>query len=498
MTRRLLIALLLCSAPALAQTPTVNQWGSSSNTKNFPLTSQNYTYHYRFPQPVPAGNAIVCFGQTDSSQVATFSIADDQSNSYTKFSDTNYVAHSQKGAAFVATNVAANTRQVDLTVTTAASTHAISMACVDAYNVSTAAPSTAVDASSGNSGTSATATAGSITPTVTGDLLIQYVIQWTKGRTLTAGSQSNITWALRAVDNVDSQAIQTGVYNSTSAINSQLTFNSSSDFLSIVVALKAASAGSASPAGIRPQAITHVSLFSSGTGGPGWSSPTTMQMPASGNLLVAMVSAGGSGGGVVTGITDTNSNTWTTCGASFADSFHHLKVFYAKNPTVSGTLTLTVTSSSSTNSDQTVLLMDIVGADTASPCDASASASGNITVFAASVDTFVITPTQINELVLGETQHQFQTVDAISAPTGALLDNNNYLNEPVDGPENVDQNGGFAHFVNSTTSAETWTWHYISGSRAQGNWAAYGVSFLAAAGATPVINKRAKLEALDP
>jgi len=194
-------------------------------------------------------------------------------------------------------------------------------------------------------------------------------------------------------------------------------------------------------------------------------------------LLVAAAATGNDGS--VTGITDNNNNTWLPCGPGITASPHTANIFYAANATTGSTETLTITSSSNTV-DSTVVLYDISGASS-SPCDTTASASGNQTTATSTLTGPTITPTTPNGLIIGEIQHEFGTVTSILG-TNMLLDSSMYSQENLDGPENVDQNGGWAHFYNPTTGSVPFIWGYQldDSNRPELNWASYTAAFKAA------------------
>src|SRR5204862_4246739 len=103
----------------------------------------------------------------------------------------------------------------------------------------------ALDASSCNAGTSTSITAGSLSPTAVGDLILQvsYAPTYASNTSFTAGSQSNITWALAHTLLGDGSASQWGLYNSTSAITPTFTAGTANPILSCAGALRATPAG---------------------------------------------------------------------------------------------------------------------------------------------------------------------------------------------------------------------------------------------------------------
>jgi hypothetical protein len=404
----------------------------------------------------------------------TITVSDDQSNVYNIGSVTVDSANHNDLAIYYALNVAAGTRKIQVLLSSANPSDNFAVEASEFYNVSTL---NALDGNGGNSATSVSIAAGNIAPTTSGDLIYQIAAQGTVAPvTYTAGSQANVNWSLLSVDLQEPFAVQYGVYNSTAAINPTMTQSSGVNFETSAILLKPATSGSAAPPGITVNRIEHNSLWSSVTNGsgPGYPNPSTMQFPSSGPLLVAAVATGNFGS--VTGITDNNNNTWLPCGPGIVASVHSANIFYAANATTGSSETLTITSTSNTV-DSTVVLYDISGASS-SPCDTSASANGIQTSPVAALTGPTVTPTAPDGLIIGEVQQLYGTVTSISG-TNMLLDSSSYSQENLDGPENVDQNGGWAHFYNPTTSPVPFIWGYRldSANVAEQYWASYAVAF---------------------
>lgn len=472
-------------------TPQVVQWTASSNTKSGTRSTANTTLHLRLPNGTQSGNAIVVGFQCDNAQTPAITVTDDGSNNYTQGIDFTDTTNSQRLIIYFAPNVASNTRQIDIKFSQGInSVVSISAAAAEVTNI--VRTSSAVDVSAGNQATSATITSGSITPNASGEFFFHYSAQYTgtsgssSGHTITVGSQSNITWVLRSADTSDAQALQTGVYSSVAAINPTLTQSASSHFASVTATFKAATSGSTAT-GMRIQSTQHISLFSAANGGPGYPNPATVQFPASGNLLVATVTSGNSH--AVSGITDNKSNTWSKCGSGGSAGPHTVNMWYAKNPTTGNDLTLTVTSDSVTGVDQTMVMNDLIGADTSSPCDTSGT--GSASGVQSSAVTTLTGPSSVTAsaagIMLWGFQQEFQTVDSITAPSGGLFDSTTSSDEPFDGPTNLDQNGGFGHVATAASTSYTWTAHF-TGSNPQQNWLGYAANFKAPSAGGPACN----------
>ena len=165
----------------------------------------------------------------------------------------------------------------------------------------------------------------------------------------TAGSQSNITWNLDAVDLLDGYAIQHGVYSSTASFTPQMTTGTSNSYTSCEIMFKAASAGTAPTQSMRI-VVWALSFPSAATT---TNTQTICNARSSGNLLVASFTGGGS---CITGnsgntacattssidISDSQNNTWKATGtvATAADATSQMA--YAGNATAAATLSITV------------------------------------------------------------------------------------------------------------------------------------------------------------
>ena len=481
MKRWLILAIFLLSAfGAEAQTPTLVQHVSCANSSvpsgGGGQISSTPVYYCPLPEPTQAGNAIIV-GVTAYNGGAPYTVTDDKSNSYGSALSSVVDSNSAYNAVFVATNVAAGTRFIQLNGTNSQTSNA-AVTVSEYYNVAT---SSAVDTSKCTADSSGTSiTAGGITPTVSGDLLWQVAFNASGGgstpgavSSFTAGSQSNITWQFLGADLFNGSAEQAGVYSSTSAINPTFTSGTSQTFTSCVVALKAASAGNAPTSAFRIVHMLHQQI------GTGSANPFPMLFPSSGNLLVLSLVSGGS---EITSMTSNPSNTWAATG-TFAGGTAGVagsQMYYAANATPSSNMTLSVTHTASTN--DTYMMYDIVGAAT-SPFDKdSGGQTGTEASEASSLTTCsgCLTPTGVsggNEIIIGNAGWQFCTANGISSPSGALFDAATYTGNDVNGPQSVDQNNGWFHYYDSSTSAVTVTWNPMACNEAEENWAGRVAAF---------------------
>ena len=458
--------------------PTLINTYSNSSTRTaatyYGTVTGGGIYRIIIPDPALSGNCLVAAGSYDNTYNPTITITDDKSNTWVvdkqQIDTTNnqgvYIAH--------ALNVVAGTRYVY--VSPSADSTNFSGAALQFNNC------TALDAvSAGSSGSGTTVTAGNISPSVSGDIVVQFSANsydrnnFPVSTSFTPGSQSNITWALAAADVLDGLAVQWGVYSSTSTFNPSMT-EAPGGFNSVAIALKTGAAGTAPSAGIRVVGIQHNDVWEGG--------PTTMplQWPTRGNLLVALVTTGKTTY-YLNSITGSNGNTWqpamSTVTCNVVDSYYGDigQVYYVPNatPSNSATLTLNWNATGDNGGHGIVVLYDIAGA-AAAPLDQAASLCGNQGT-AGNMATITITPTAPNELVIGDTGVAYNTMTG--ALNGVLADMSYYSGETLSGPSPVDENDATgAHYYSPNTNPVTFTWTELDGSTPAEGWAAQALSFL--------------------
>lgn len=500
MTRRLLAAatfLLFIALPSPGQTPTLVQHvgpGAGTNLTVLGAAANDTVTDYimRFPNPGGAGNAILVGVTHDDGSAATESVSDDQSNTYTLVKRTHDTTKGQFGSVFEAHNITGGVLQVK--VSFSVGTIAVLGTMDEFRNVATSSP---VDVSSGNFGASTSMTAGSMAPGTSGDLLWQVAFTDSTASlpltSFTVGSQSNITWQFLGTEKMWGTGVQYGVYNSTSAINPTYTIaatgGGNANFISIAVALKPASAGTAPGGGIRVFEVQHFNTRNETAASVAFFWPTGAL--GNTNLLVIEFISGGTY--KISSISDTASNTWMQAGSTITNN-SNVQIFYAANPSASSLLTVTCTMSGSfsTGHGATFMGFEISGA-AASPLDATASATGNDTT-GSPITGATLTPNTSNGLVVSVIGIAFDSVTGITT-TGSNFVSFRSTNEKE--PEWNDENNGWAVHYNSGLSAiqDTWT-HDTVDQTGAGNWAELMAAFKGGA-TVPGVNKRLKLEQYD-
>ena len=457
----------LTATSSSSAVPALVQHVSGSNTRDNSFSSP-YCYYLWLPGFTTAGNAVVV-GFTFNSAI-TPTVTDDKNDAFRIVANYYDSSDSQSIAIAAAFNVAAGAREISVCFAGDPGGYVQPMATEFANVIG-------VDvASAGNQGTGTSLTAGTIVPSASGDLAYQIGFDLTMSQyqsSFTAGSQANAAWSLLSADLMDGFAAQYGAYNSTSAIDPTMTMGTSDPWISAAVLLKTGSAG-AVPSGMRIVHLDHENIpthTSSGGNGNPFPNPTILQLPCSGNLEVAQM-GGGNPGNLITGMTDSNGNSWKQAGPTLTYGDTDLQTFYAASASCSSTLKVTV-QWNSTDGDQSILFYDVAGA-AASPLDTTASATGsqgtpgNLTAFS-------ITPsTSSTEIIFAMMPVDFNTVTGL---VNGLNDANMFSGEALSGPEPVDENNGWGHFVVSSTNPVPVTWTFITNSLAAGAWSSMASAF---------------------
>jgi hypothetical protein len=473
--RRFLFALFfLGGCLTSAQTPTLVQsvWGENSLNYNFGGWPGNPPLYYalEFPEPTLPGNLLVCSAVSSGSP--SFAISDDKGEAWSTGGPSYPFRDSNGDSEFIwyQANNAGGVRQVKVTSTS--NPGYVSVTCSEFYNVAT---SSALDGTAGCKTVSSSTLTGTATGTLTsGDLVyfVSYSTNATSASSFTAGSQSNIAWMLEAVDLLDGYAVQHGVYSSTASFTPQMTSGSAGSYTSCEVMFKAASAGTAPTQSMRVVHLGHFSFPDSGT-------TQNIQMPSSGNLLVASFTAGGDS---ISGIASTPANTWTSTGAMAGGPSLNAssQIYYAGNASTSPTMAVAVTRAGSLSNDN-LLIYDVTGAN-ASPLDRdSGGQNGTQSSVVSSFTTCssCLTPSAAGELIVMNANQDWCTGTAVTAPPGALFDSAFTTMDSVDGAQPIDQNGEWAHLYSTNASAITATWA-MSCDEAELGWAGRVAAFEAA------------------
>src|SRR5437016_1513578 len=224
--------------------------GSSFNGPGSCTTSQNC---YRVPLPeltIAGATLTMAFVYNSAGANQVFSVTDDKSNTWT-LDTTSSASNSKTVKMYHASNMSAATSYGNIQITGGTNNDYWQALVAEFFNVGS------LDGSSCSAGSSTTISAGSITPTQSGDLIFQakYSVNTLSSSSpyglplqtssFTPGLQPNITWSLASQLLGDGAADQYGVYNSTVPLNPTFTQAASDSYISCAVALQPASAGAA-------------------------------------------------------------------------------------------------------------------------------------------------------------------------------------------------------------------------------------------------------------
>ena len=476
---------MLLSVAAFAQVPSLVQvhdcsemWGDYPVQGSAIAIYRSSTAECRLPVGAKAGNTIVV-GFTDDNANSGQTVGDDKSDSYTcaSFADTT---NGEKIFLCYATNVTADAQHITINLGSSGTPY-VNPWVAEFTNVA----NVAADCTHGHNASGTSVTAGSCTPSASGDLVVQsfwndYGVQVTG---ITAGSQSNITWSLLVADRATGVGAQWGVYNSTSALNATMSITAATaGSVSEAIFLKAGSSGSV-PSGIRVVAAKDMWMNNSGASSAPFTSGTRTEQfpcPSTANLMyLAWI-----GGPVasLTSVTDSHSQTWTATGAGVLNDSYS-RSFYQAAATVSTDQTVTVTASlgSGAGADGTPKLYCVIGAATA-PFDQTQTATGNQTVAGSTLTTVSITPSAASGVIFVSAGNAFNTLSGLTG-TGQWFHSGFSTGEIASNLalNGVDQNNGWGMIIPPDTSSITFTWNNYLTSTADGQWVARADSFLAPA-----------------
>ncbi len=458
-------ALFFFCLTARAATPTMVQ------SVSHPVTGVTIAYwKMNLPDPTLAGNALV-LGCSWGSGSNGLTVADDKSNAWKSGPVAQDGGNNESAQTFYAVNIASGTRLI--TVTPSGGAAYVQCVASEWYNISTVS-STVLDASSSAvTATVGAIAAGNVSTTVDGDLVFQYALadnfsRPSKPWIWTASSGL----ALLTADGTSPAATQYEVQAAHGAVNPSLSITPNiTSGVTSAIALKAATAGTApASSGIR---VVSVQVIDGSTGNlSAIPQKMTVQAPTTGNLL-AMVWNGNTPS-TPTNVTSSNVGSWSHTAASTTNQ-DTIWIWYAASSTASATTTITVTHAA-VPSYPLLTFYDITGASS-TPFDTYATSTGSLNATSGVVTGPSITPGAANELVIGGIEESGETVTAVSTGYFDAVQTDQYENL------SLDQDAGFMHYYNTTTSTVNvnWTYSYLEGGSTNvGNWQSQLAAFRAA------------------
>lgn len=432
-------------------TPTLIQHiSSSTNPVGLGISGNNF----KIPvSTVRSGNCLILAISYPNGSTPT--VTDNNGNTWPGSPAVSKTGGSYTAAIFVLPN--ANAGAVVITVSFGSSVIPFNYSVSEFMNIATSSPT---NGSIGATGAGPSLAAGSFTPTTNndangGNLIWSYsAISDSASSNPTSFSpggsfsllDGDITWTNNQGFPHSSQFF---VQASQAAVNASVTAtgDSSNNYNTIAVALKAASAGTAAPAGIRVAKILHFSNNTPHT-------TQTLQIPSTGNLRV-LVLPGGPSISPITSVVDSESGSWTQV-TNPGDTPY---MFYRQNTSANNALTVTITYSGS-QIGYSFRYFDIVSA-AASSFDTSAVMSTTSVSNQSSVNNApTITPTTSNGLVIAIMGIGQGPGLAVTSPSGGQWDLVTYTGETdLDLMENAD---ALMHYYNATTSTINVNWTITS------------------------------------
>jgi len=481
-----------------ASTPALIHFTKGSNILDTG-TVQAPDGQYRVPlaEKTTADNTLIVPFTTNyfGSYTGQYYVTDDKNDVFTQQAIyTDNVTDNQEMYVFCAEHVAPNVSVVNITNSHRANTSNSRMGG-DVFEVKNT--SCKLLASSGNKGTSTSVTAGSMTPGTSGGFLVQYTFRdastLVPATSWTVGSQSNITWLFNDADLWDGSSDQSGVYNSTSAINPTLTMAPSGDFITIAADFAPNTSGGDGPSsGVRCNRLLRYEQ-------PGTISTTqTLVFPSKGKFLaLSQIASANPPNYKITAISDSTGDTWHSTGtpalSTNSPATITSQINYDYNATASETrvLTLTYASTGASTDAGTVFLYDCDGVATATdPLDQYVPNGGNFSTDSG-LDTNTITPTTSTGLMLHVGGVGFNTVGSFGN-AALTFDVQTSTGEPHDGPQNLNQNNAWGRYYYPNTSAITWHWNqlYPGFSDPFGPWSAAAATFKTPSGGVTMVQRR--------
>jgi hypothetical protein len=359
---------------------------------------------------------------------------------------------------------------------------------------------------SGSTGSSGTYTfnAGSFTPSVSGDLMVEYAwdayINNGGGEGVGAYYTAGTGWTKFVDSALWSSGGQWGVYNSTSAVNPSFTITPKSGIapgaLRIAAFFKPQAGAGGVPSGIRVIAKKNASNTSTGNGTPQFSfTSETVPFPCTGGNLMAANWAGPGNGADMSGVSDNLNGSWISntsgeyCGGD-PNNLPCVHNFSARNAITNQDQKLQL--SFKVPSLDTAHLYCIAGAATPNPFDKAVTACAPVGTSSCQGNGSTNTPTLLsiqpstsNGLVIMTASQGQNTTTGFSSPSGAIYQG------CIESTEIAQANGGgcaanntWGLFQNPDTSVESWTITTLT-TNVLAQFAAEADAYKASAGGSP-------------
>jgi hypothetical protein len=427
-----------------------------------------------FDSPVGAGNAII-LGLTYQA-TATLTITDDGNNTWPDAAvSCNDSTATTTHAIYVLPNAASGTTTITIHSTVGgvdAAIDYVQAVYAEFYNVATWSP---VDVSTSNCGAwnkEPNVTAGSMTTTVSGDLIWHYVvtpvsIQFNGGASELTAITPGSGFTLQTADWSFNVAAQYEVQSSAGEINPSITLTGGTqEVASLAVAIKSAEAGTPPGNGIR---IVHMQHTRNSLNNNPWNTG----FPATGNLIVAAIPGGGTAD-VPTTVADSQGNNYV-----IAEGTNQMQTrfLYAANATTGTDLSMTFAMAAPANRGG--IIYDIVNAAT-SPLDTVTDASQSVDPDAFHEDAPDLTPSTSNGLVIAQVAYGAGPPSSVGGTNHRLL--SIFFTGQTDASGGMDSGDGHQVFYNPDASAIDFSWQLANGGQTSWNTGANSeaIAFIAA------------------
>jgi hypothetical protein len=439
------------------------------------------------PNPTISGNTLLLWLRYDTTaQTVTWS-DNIGGNTYIKATSCTDATNGVVGEVWYVSGIRAGVQEVAVTL---AARHHPQLQLYEFYNIG-ALDQVACQASSGTSVTSGALPA----LTAVNDLVFQFgaVTNGTQLTSISTTNQTNMPWTLRSAMIADTfgSGVQYGVYNDTVGFSPTFTVAPTTNYIAASVAFKSASAGSAPPSGVRVCYVQHDNTQNE------TASTVALKYPITGNAIAVLSNSGCNGSGFsgdcayATSASD-GTNTYEQIGSTTlsqaTDDFNAVGNAWLASGVSPGvySVTWTMNPRSSGGNGTSFWMHDICGAGNTNPLDIGFGPSGlaqtfgeqNKTGGSGNVTSFSGTPTNQNEVMIGQIGSQWDSYTGLSAPSGANQQNCYYTT--ISNPSHCDLNAGVGDFYNATsTASQTWTWtHDTNTSSGVGSFIANGMALM--------------------
>jgi len=420
------------------------------------------------PNPVLGGNCLILGLQFNAAGTIS-SVADNEGDSWVPGPST-VSAYNQKLVSYYALNVSAGAQVITVTFNGISGDSYISTQGVlsEFYDVG------ALDGSSA----SQSQAAGTIVTTTPGDLIYHWGAAVStntyyggayNGQSITAGYGFTLLSADLQVGSCDQYEVQ----GSAGPIDPSFSPSGSATWGSLALALKSSVSGTPPGNGMRIVHVQHTLVGSLTTTQN--SAPIALQFPSSGNLLVGLWNGPSA---YIMSVSDGNGNVWSLPSSALETSQYAAQVVYAANANTGPNLgNIRLTLSNGNVTQQAILVLYDVANASSSPFENGTVANG----YQGSTGSFSssqITPSTPGGIVFCTTPISFGTIQTSNYICDAVV-NTEDNDSPGSGTPNssLDEDNGYAHVYNTTTSALTFEWGMTSTSPAAGYWGSVAAAF---------------------